>query len=143
MPPGLNNPRERLIENCHPGVRLVILQKDVILRLVLLDEIVFEQEGVLLTIDDNVVDVANLADQDQRLLRLLTLKKIGRHATLKVLGLSNVDYFPCLVEVLIHTGQVGQDAHHLLKMVQPLGIGGEFVIYFLDLLNGVGHTLLT
>ena len=105
------------------------------LRLMFLDQVVLEQEGILLIVDYDVVDVANLADQDQRLLRLLTLQKVGGYAPFEVLRLADVDNLPAFVEILVHARKFGQDAHRLLEVVEPLVVVRKLVFSLLARLH--------
>ncbi len=52
-------PGERLLFDADPWIGLVILQHDVVARLVLLDQVVFEQQCIVFRIHDNPPDIGN------------------------------------------------------------------------------------
>lgn len=118
----LNHPRKRLFKDSYPRISLVILEQDIILRLMFLNKVVFKQQGILLIIYDYMMNVTNLADKDSRLTRLLFIKEIGRYAPFEVLSLANVNYLSCLVEILIDSWLIWQDTHERLEVFKPLGI---------------------
>ena len=93
--------------NTDPRIGLVVLEHDVVARLVLLDHCVFKQQRLRLRVDDAVFKVSDLAHQDARLAELLLIE-ITADAAFQVLGLSNVDKRAIFVEIAIHTGLVGQ-----------------------------------
>ncbi len=90
-------------------VLLVVLEHDVVARLVLLDEVRFEHERLDLGVGDDEFEVAYAADEFARL-RVVAAPRleIGAHAVAEVLRLADVDDLPRLVLVQIDAGRRGQ-----------------------------------
>ena len=57
-------------------IRLPVFQKDVVFRLVFLDETVFQQERIFFCVDDRVRDVLNLTDKDLCLISVYFFVKV-------------------------------------------------------------------
>ena len=71
------------------GISLVIAQKDVVARLLLLDEIVLERQRFLLVVDDDVVEIDGLAQQRSGLgIGAAAFQKIRAHPRAQVVGLA-------------------------------------------------------
>ena len=83
------------------GVCLVILEQDVVARLVALDEVVLEQEGVLLRAHYDILDVGDVLHEHRRLRRLVGVVEIGRHPPLQILRLADIDHPPSIVQILV------------------------------------------
>ena len=99
------------------GVGLVVAQQDVEARLALLDEIVFEGQGLVLVGDEDVFEIDGLAHQRAGLrVGLRGFKQIGAHAGAQVLGLAHIDDFALGVLVEIHAGLGGQGADFLVEV---------------------------
>ncbi len=99
------------------GVGLVVAQKDVEARLALLDEIVFEGEGLVLVGDEDVFEIDGLAHQRAGFgVGLRGLEQIGAHARAQVVGLAHVDDLALGVFVEIHAGLGGQGADFLVEI---------------------------
>jgi len=74
------------------GVSLVIAQKDVEARLVLLDEVVLESESFFLVVDKDVVDVASFGDEGAGLdVGEAIFVEIAANAGAQELGFADVD----------------------------------------------------
>src|SRR5580658_10336876 len=72
-------------------IGFVVAKKDVKFRLVLLDKIVFQRQRFFYVVDDDVVDVNNLAHQRAGLGVLYAfVKKVRAHAIAQGLGFSDV-----------------------------------------------------
>ena len=100
-----------LVRHADGRVGLVVLQENVVARLVFLDEVVLQQEGVFFRLDHNVAYVGNLAHEHACLARRVLLAEIGIDAPLQILCLTDVDDDPVLVQVLVDAGAVGQVLH--------------------------------
>ncbi len=88
-----------------------------------LDQVVLKQQRILLIIHHNMMDMANLADQDSCLTRLFLIKKIRGDTSFKVLGLAHIYDFASLVKILIDARLIRQNSYQRLKVLKPLGIG--------------------
>ena len=99
--------RKSLFLDTNPRVCLVVLQHDVVARLVLLDHRVLKQQSLGFGVDDAVFEVGNLAHEDARLARLL-LVEIAADATLEVLGLAHIDERAVFIEIAVHARLIGQ-----------------------------------
>ena len=109
------------------GVGLVVAQQDVESRLALLDEIVFEREGLVLVGDENVFEIDGLAHERAGFgVGLRGLEQIGAHARAEIVGLAHVDDFALGVLVEIHAGLGGQGADFLVEIHEegPVRGGG-------------------
>ena len=87
-------------------IRLVVAQQDVEARLVLLDQVVFERQRLFFVIDQDVVDIARLADQRP----VLTSASCRRRSSCgpampQDFGLADVDDPAVRVLVQIHSGR--------------------------------------
>ena len=91
------------------GVGLVVAQQDVEARLALLDEVVFEREGLAFVVDEDVVEVDGLAHERAGLgVGLRGLEQIGADARAQVLRLADVDDLALGVLVEVDPGPVGR-----------------------------------
>src|SRR5580692_6202036 len=87
------------------GVGLIVTKKDVELRLVLLDQIIFKGERLFYVVDDNVIDVGNFTHQRAGLGVLYGLiEKIGTDTIPQRLSFSDVKHFLGSVLKKIHAG---------------------------------------
>jgi hypothetical protein len=57
----LEYPRERLSCDTDTGITLSVFEQDVIVRLILLDEVILQQESILLAIYHHVADISYVA----------------------------------------------------------------------------------
>ena len=121
---GAKDTRKVFIRHTDGRIGLVVLQQDVVTRLVFLDKVVFEQQGVFLRIDHRVGYVVNLAYKHFRLETVYLLVKIGRHTVLEVLRLAYVYYRAALVVILVAAGLVGHIAYDGLQALEP------FLVFF-------------
>ena len=111
---GDEHAREFLSGHADPGIGLGVLEEDVVLGLVLLDEVVFQQEGVGLGIHHGKLCVGNLAYQDARLgVQALRRHKVLGHAFVQVLGLAHIDNLPLSVIVAVHAGRMREEGYFL------------------------------
>ena len=109
--PGAEHAGKRLFRHADAGVGLVVLQQHVVPWLVLLDEVVFQQQGVFLGVDHDVAYVRNLGDEQARLARVVLAVEVAGHAAFQVLRLAHVDDGALGVEVLVDAGAFGQVVH--------------------------------
>jgi len=87
-------------------VSLVVAQKNVEARLVLLDEVILERERFLFVVDQNVVDIARFRDQAAGFgVGQLVFGKVAAHAVAEDFGLADIDHAAVRVLVQIHTGR--------------------------------------
>jgi len=101
---GGEDAREGFFFNADPGEGLIVLERYVVVRAVLLNEVVLEQEGVLFGLHDDVTDVGDPAHQHLHLAAHgVDLGEVGAYPLLQVLGLPHVNDPVLLVEILIHS----------------------------------------
>ena len=90
--------RIALIGNLDEGIRLIILEHDIVFGLVLLDEVDLEKQGLNIGLSYDKLKIHNLRYQRFRL-GIMTPSEIGPHPIAKVLGLPHIDDGPVLVFV--------------------------------------------
>ena len=99
------------------GVGLVVAQQDVETWLALLDEVVFEGEGLVLVGHEDVFEIDGLAHQRAGFgVGLRGFKQVGAHARAEVVGLAHIDHFALGVLVEIHAGLGGQGADFFVEI---------------------------
>ena len=96
------------------GIGLVVPEQNVEARLLRLDQVVLEQQGLGLAAHDGGLHARDAADHDTDARALVVLLEIARDALLQVARLAHVEHGAVLVEITIHTGQVRQ-ARHLFQ----------------------------
>ena len=103
--PGDEHPRELVPRHADPGIGLGILQENVVARLVLLDEVVLQQQGVGLGIDHGILRIGDFRHQDARLRREpLGRHEILRHPLVQVLRLPHINHISLGVIIPINAG---------------------------------------
>ena len=85
-------------------VALVVLQPDVVARLVLLDQVVLEDQRFLLVRRDQRLEVGEPADQEAHLAALVAAAEVAAHARAQALRLADVDDLPVRVLQQVHAG---------------------------------------
>ena len=85
------NPWEFLIGDPDQGIALSILEKDVVVGIVFLDQIVLQDQGLIFVTCNHVVDGGDLLHQSRRL-GIPVGKEIGVDPSLKVLCLPYIYY---------------------------------------------------
>ena len=106
---GNEHPGEIVTGNANPGVGLGILEEDVVLGLVLLDEVVFQQEGIGFGVHHRELGIGNLAYQDAGFgVQALRGHEILRHTLVEVFGLAYINHRSLGVIVSIHAGGMGK-----------------------------------
>ena len=99
---GRMDPGEPLLADDDGRVGLVVLQLDVVPRLVLLDEAVLEKQGVHLGGHHDEPDVGDLLDEQPGLAVLVgLLAEVAGHALLEAFGLSDVEQGALCIIVLV------------------------------------------
>ena len=98
-------------------VGLVVAQQDVEARLALLDEVVFERQGLVLVGDGDVFEVDGLAHERAGLgVGLRGGEEIAAHACTQILGLADVDDLALGVLVEVTAGARGQGTDFLQEI---------------------------
>ena len=120
---GLEDAREVFVLDADAGVGLVVLQQDVVARLVFLDEVVLQQQGVFFGVDHDVADVGYLAHQYAGLAGPVVAVEVGGDSPFQIFGLSNVDDGSFAVQVLVDAGAFGQVQHDAFQVVVELQFG--------------------
>ena len=91
--------------DAYPWISLGILKEDIVLRLVLLDEIVLQKQGVGFRVHYGVLGIGNLRHQKSGLgIQPFGRDKVLGHPFVQILGLAHIDNFPLGVIVTIDTG---------------------------------------
>ena len=121
----LEDAGEILVRHADTGVGLAVLQQHVVARIVLLDEAVFEQQGVFLRVDDRITDVVNLRHQHLGLVSVHLFVEIRRHPSLQTLGRAHIYNNVVGVIELIATRLLRHVEHDVLEPSQPF-----FVFFF-------------
>ena len=85
-------------------IAFVVLQPDVIARLVLLDQVVFENERFFVVARDQGLDIFHPAKQELNLRALVRVIEIRPHPCAHVLGFAYINYLPGLVAHQIDAG---------------------------------------
>ncbi len=113
--------REVFAAEHDPRISFVVLQEDVVSRLVGLDERVFEQKRILLAVDHYVAYLGYLSDEHPHLGRVvLVADEVGRHALAQRLRLADVYYVARAVEELIDARGERQRRHLLFQYRLPI-----------------------
>ena len=60
--PCLEYPWKILVADADRWITFIIFQQDIIARLVFLDKVIFQEQGIFFCIYNNIADVCNLAD---------------------------------------------------------------------------------
>ena len=99
------------------GISFVVAKKNVVARLLLLDQVVLERQRFLLVVDDDVVDIDRLAQQSSGLGVLGgSFQKIRPQTRAQVLRLAHVDDLTVGVLVQVHAGRGGDRLDFLVKV---------------------------
>ena len=113
-PAGNEDAGKFLAGNTDPGIGLRVLEENVVARLVLLDEIVLQQQGVGLGIDHGILCVGDFAHQDTGLgIEPLRRHEILRHPLVEVLGLTHINHLSLGVIVSVDAGGMGKQGYFL------------------------------
>ena len=82
--------RIALIGNLDEGIRLVVLEHDIVFGLVLLDQVDLKKQGLNIGLGDDKFKIHNLRYQ-RFCLGIVAPSEIGPHPIAKILGLSHID----------------------------------------------------
>lgn len=96
------------------GISLIVLQKDIIFRLVFFDEIVFERQGVYFRTRDDIVKVRDMLHHRRDLLGLLRAVEVLPHPIFENARLSDINHHAVLIQHNIYARIVGQKFEFLL-----------------------------
>nr|GFD30289.1 hypothetical protein [Tanacetum cinerariifolium] len=94
-------------------IRFAVFEQDVVLGLVLLDEVVFEQKRIRFRVDDGELDALDVLDQLLRFLVVVLLGEVRRDALAQIHGFAHVDD-AFLIEVTVHPRLVRQAVYLFL-----------------------------
>ena len=106
-----------LLPQIHPdeGIALVVLEEDVVVRLVALDERVFQHQRLELARRDDDVEVRNLFHHGRHLGQVLPVE-IAADPVFQFFGLADVDDLAVRVQHDIHAGQQRQPGGLILQL---------------------------
>ena len=97
--------RKILTAQDNPGIGLIVLEQNIIARLMCLDQRVFQKQSILLATNDNMADGADLLNEHTNLGgMILIFNEVRRHTLAQRLCLTDIDYLALTVQKLIHTG---------------------------------------
>ena len=99
-------------------IGLVVLEKDVVAGLMLLDEGVLEDKGLSFGAHDDVLDTADLAHQKAGLRAGYVALEVATDAATQVLRLPDVDDRALLADVLVAAGGFGERREDLAYFVE-------------------------
>ena len=112
--PGDEHLGEVVAGDADPGIRLGILEQNIVLGLVLFDEVVLEEKGVGLGVYYRELGIGNLAHKDAGLgIEPLRGNKILRDALVKVFCLAHVYHFSLGVVVTVYAGRMREQGYFL------------------------------
>ena len=92
----------------NPWIRLVILQHDVVVRLILLDHAVLQQQSLPLGVHHGGLYVADFCNEQTHLCRVMVFVEIGRHAPFQPFGFAHIDDGTLVIEKTVHARLFGQ-----------------------------------
>lgn len=110
---GLEYAGELLLGDADAGVTLAVFEEDVVVGLVLLDEVVFEQKSILLAIHHDIAYIGDVLDELLGLKAVLLFVEVTAHTAVEVLRFTHIDDLPCLIEVLVHPRLFGYALEYL------------------------------
>ena len=97
--------REIAAADTDPRIGLRILEQDVIARFVLLDKVVFKQQGIGLRLHHGIFRIRYLGDHDGGLAgKSLGRHKILRHTLVKVFCLTHIYHIPLGIIISVDSG---------------------------------------
>ena len=114
-PPCKEDLRELIVGHHYPWIGLGVLQQDVVVRLVLLYEVVFEKEGVRLGVNHGKLRIGDPGDEQPGLgVQPLGRDEVLGHPLVEVLGLAHIDNFPRGIVVAINPRGMWEQGNLLL-----------------------------
>src|SRR5208337_3457507 len=102
--PGDADPGERLAGEFYVGIPLRILEIDIVLRLVLLDQVIFQEERLGLGIGHHHADTCDSFNEAPVLEVVILFLEVTAHPLLEVLCLADIDDRALLVEKEVAAG---------------------------------------
>jgi hypothetical protein len=103
------NPWKRFIFDADPGKGFVVLEAYIIMRAVFLDEVIFEQKGILFRGNYDIFDVGYFSHQHLHLSAdRVDLDKIRVDPFLQVLCFPHIDNTVFFVKILVNPGFIRQ-----------------------------------
>src|SRR5690606_6389630 len=122
---GWENAREPLIFDDNPRVGLIIFQHDIVPRLMFLDQAVFQQPRVNLSINNGKSNTADLAHQHTRFaIQLAGLNEVGTDAAFEVFRFADIDKLAVGTPILVDPRPV----RYLLKRFTVVKFGPGYPI---------------
>ena len=112
----LEDAREEFVGNTDAGVGLSVFQEDIVARIVLLDETVFQQQGVLFGVDNGIGNVVNLTHQNLGLEPVNLLMEIGGNTALQTLGFAYINNGVRIVIELVASWFLRHAQHDVLQI---------------------------
>ena len=118
--PGQEDLGELVGGHAYPGVGLGVLEQDVVAGFVLLDQIVLEQQGVSLGVDDRILHVGYLRHQHPGLGREPGgVGEILGDPLVEVLGLAYINDRSLGVVITVDSGGMRQQGYFLSNVQEP------------------------
>jgi len=121
MAPGIMNTRIMLFPDDDPGIGFVVLQVDIVARLVFFDEVVLEQQGVVLGFYQHRADIADLPHQHGDAVVIVVFIEIATDPSLQVLCLTDVEDLSFCIEKLIHARSIRKSFDQLTQVLVLCG----------------------
>ena len=90
-----------------PGIGLVVLQVDIVTRLMLFDQAVLQQQRLEFILGDHRSDIRDLLNHDPGAATAQVLVEIRGNPLFEALGLTDVEDASVLIQMLIDPGLVG------------------------------------
>ena len=95
--------RIRFFGDAYTRIAFSVFEQYVVMRLVLLDEVVFQQECVLFALYNHITYICYMSNQLAGLGRLMVFIEIAVNPPVQVLRFPYIDNLPFFVKVLVHT----------------------------------------
>ena len=100
---GKENLRELVLAHANPRIGLGVLQKDIVARLELLDQIILQQQRICLRLHDSVLRIGDLGHHHCSLAREPVRRhEILRHPLMQVLCLTHINHIPLGVIIPVY-----------------------------------------
>lgn len=115
--PCLENPWVWLTRNADARIGFAVLEQDVIVGLILLDEVILQQEGILLAIHYHIAYISYMRYELACLAGLMVLVEIAVYPSVQVLGFTDIDNLSVPVVVLVHTRLLGYALQQECNMI--------------------------
>ena len=113
---GGENAGKALLLDDDERVRFIVLELDVVKRLVLFDEAVFQQQRIGFRGRDEPLDVMDLGNEEPGLAVVVVLGEVAGDAFLQVFGLAHIKKAAVHIEVLVDARLLGKARQGLLDV---------------------------